>query len=74
MDGPQIAVRCDSGHWTAWALSAPQTAFGGPSPGEALDRLLAFSPDVSVQAAVTIRPCSTAIRSPDCQSGDLSGN
>lgn len=29
------------GHWSVWFTDAPQTAFGGPSPLEALARLFA---------------------------------
>ena len=29
------------GHWSVWFTDAPQTAFGGPSPIEALTRLFA---------------------------------
>ncbi len=32
------------GHWSACESAAPGTAFGGATPGEALDRLLATLP------------------------------
>lgn len=34
-----IIVDCHLGHWTAWFENTPQVAYGGATPGEAVDRL-----------------------------------
>lgn len=59
MDGPRIALSIDHGHWTAWELSAPESAFGGSSPGQALDRLIAALPDLLASVPVLVSICGT---------------
>lgn len=39
----RINVQQLHGHWTAWWESRPETAFGGATPAEAIDRLVGFT-------------------------------
>ncbi len=70
MDGPQIVLCEDRGHWTAWARSAPQTAFGGSSAGVALDRFLSAHPRLLDAETVTVCSLKTEKRPPDTPSGE----
>ena len=48
MKNERIVVTCLHGHWSANWSSSPEMAFGGATPGEAVDRLhIATSPQVS---------------------------
>ena len=38
----QLHAQQLQGHWTAWWDCQPETAFGGATPAEAVDRLLGF--------------------------------
>lgn len=39
MNTERIIVTCLHGHWSANWSSSPEMAFGGATPGEAVDRL-----------------------------------
>lgn len=41
----RIIVECLHGHWSAWWADRPQIAFGGATPGEAVDRLYGAYPE-----------------------------
>lgn len=38
----------DPAHWSAWFADSPATAFGGDWPGVAIERLVAYRPDLSI--------------------------
>ena len=59
---PPIICERLHGHWSAWFIDSPETAFGGEWPADAIERLVATVPELDAEKIVADHEQSTDTR------------